>query len=159
VARERTETACGGKKVEITNQYIINENWSRQNERAWANSITINRMKVRQDSAINPFSDLSQSEILSKLEEDTAFMYFTNIRLKTGESYDNKKIFFDQDNGFYWGSKSRFNSSDTVKKIGNLQKNNWYKFSDLGTIEVQYIFVYVDSTNNVHRFDVWHANY
>jgi len=152
-------TACSNKKVEITSEYIINENWNKANEEALANSITINRMKVREDSIINAFSDLDQSELLSKLEEDSMFMHYTNIRIKEGESYSNKKIYFNRDNGFYWGSKSRNNSIDRSKKIGNLQNNNWYKFSNLGTIVVQYIYVYVDSINHVHSFNVFHSNY
>ena len=85
-------TACSGKKIEITNEYIINENWTRENEQAWANSIMINRMRVKQDSSIYPFKGLSQSEVLSKLEEDSTFIYYTNVRLKEGESYNKKKF-------------------------------------------------------------------
>lgn len=119
---------------------------------------TINRMKVRRDSAINPFSNLNQSEILSKLEEDSTCIHYTNVRLKGKESYDNKKIYFNRDNGFYWGT-DRSGNSQKVKTIGNLKNGNWYKFSSLGTIEIQFIFIYVDSIGNVHRFDVWHSNY
>ena len=152
-------TACSSKKIEITSEYIINENWNRRDEQALANSITINRIIVRRDSIMNAFSDLGQTELLSNLEEDSSFMHYTNIRIKEGESYSNKKIYFNRDNGFYWGSNSRHNSADKVKTIGNLQKNNWYKFSYLGTMAVRYIFVYVDSANHVHRFDVFHSNY
>lgn len=75
---------------------------------------------------------MSQQEILDKLEEDTSFMHYTNVKIKQGESYENKKIYFNRDNGFYWGSKSRYNN-DSTKIIGNLQKSSWYKFSHLVT--------------------------
>jgi hypothetical protein len=149
---------CSDEKIEITNEYIINENWSKKNEEAWANSITINKMKVRKDSTINAFSDLSQAEILDKLEEDSSFMYYANVKIQQGESYKNKKIFFNRYNGFYWGSK-RFNNDDTTKTIGNLRQDSWYKFSDLGLISHSYIYVYIDSANKSHRFVVNLANY
>lgn len=152
--------SCSNKNVEITPEYIINENWSKKNEPALANSITINKMKIKKDSAVNPFLELSQSEILNKLEEDSSFMHYSNVKISQGESYKNKKIYFNRYNGFYWGSKSRFNNTDTVKTVGNLQQGNWYKFSDLGLItHPYYIYIYVDSSNKVHRFDVNLANY
>src|SRR5688572_1370091 len=77
-------TACSSKKIEITNEYIINENWSRQNEQAGANSIAINKMKVKPDSSFNPLSDLSQYEVLNKLDDDSSFTYYTNVRLMEG---------------------------------------------------------------------------
>ncbi len=48
-------SGCFNEKIDITVEYIINANWSKQNEQAWANSITINKMKVKKDSVINPF--------------------------------------------------------------------------------------------------------
>lgn len=151
---------CSDNKIEITPDYIINENWSKKNEQALANSITIYKMKIKKDSTINPFLKLKQSEILNKLEEDSSFMHYANVKIPIKETYKSKKIYFNKSNGFYWGSKSRFNSTDTVKTIGNLQQNAWYKFSDLGLINHPYhIYIYIDSTNNVHRFDVNLANY
>ena len=152
--------SCSRKKIEITPEYIINENWSKKNEDALANSITIQRMKVKRDSSINPFSKLNNSEILSKLEEDTSFMHYANVKIKLGESYKDKKIYFNQDNGFYWGSKSRYNSYDTTQTIGVLQPGNWYRFSDLGLIgNPNYIYIYIDSSNKAHRVDVNLSNY
>src|SRR5215212_1672336 len=85
-------SSCSHKWIEITSEYIINENWNKKNENAWANSITIQK-------------------------------------IKEGESYNGKKIYFDRYNGFSWGSKSRNNSGDTTPTIGNLKKINWYRFS------------------------------
>lgn len=151
--------SCSNETVEITNQYIINQHWNKKNEEASANSITINKMKIKKDSTINPFSDLSQADILNKLEEDPSFMHYANIKIKQVESYKDKKIYFNQDNGFYWGSKSRHNSDDKAKTIGVLQPNNWYKFSDLGSIGLSNIYIYIDSANNVHRFNIMSANW
>ena len=151
--------SCSDRKIEITPAYIINENWSKKNEKASANSITINKMKIKKDSAINPFLELSQSEILTKLEEDSSFMHYANVKIEQGESYKNRKIYFSRYNGFNWGSKSRLNSNDTVKTIGDLQQRTWYKFSDLGLISHSHIYVYIDSVNKPHRFVVNLANY
>ncbi len=152
--------SCSRKKLEITNEYIINENWSKENENASANSITINKMKVKKDSSINPFSELSQAEILNKLEEDTLFMHYANIKIKPGEYYKNKRIYFNRDNEFYWGSKSRHNSKDKTKTIGLLKPENWYRFSDLGLLaHPNHIYIYIDSMKRAHRFDVNLLNY
>src|SRR5688500_11301185 len=99
-------------------------------------------MRVKQDSSIYPFKGLSQSEVLSKLEDDSTFMFYTNVRLKERESYNKKKLYFDRDNGFNWGKENRSHEAEKVKTIGNLQKGIWYKFSNLGSGGVQYIFVY-----------------
>lgn len=152
--------SCSNKKVEITQEYIINENWNKKNEQASANSITIYKMKVKKDSTINPFSSLTQTEILNKLEEDSTFMHNANIKIKEGENYNDRKIYFNKDNGFYWGSKSRYDDSGNTKTIGNLQAGNWYRFSDLALItHPYYIYVYIDSTSKVHRYDVNLSNY
>lgn len=151
-------TGCSHKKIEITSDYIINENWNRQNEKALANSITINKMKVKLDSIINPITELDQSE-LNKLEDDSSFIHYANIKIKEDDSYPNKKIYFNRDNGFSWLTESSNNTSIRSNTIGTLQKNNWYKFANLGTLSIRHIYVYVDSTNRIHRFDLYHSNY
>ena len=153
-------SSCSDKKLEITSDYIINENWNKNNEQASANSITVEKMVVREDSTINPFSDLSQSELLDKLEEDSSFMHFANVKIAQGEAYKNKKIFFNRDNGFYWGSGSRHSSNDQSKTIGVLQPGCWYRFSDLGLLaHPYYVYIYIDSAKNAHRFEVNLSNY
>jgi hypothetical protein len=150
--------SCSSNKIEISPEYILNENWTKKNETAWANTITIQKMKEKKDSIIDPYSKLSNATILQNLEEDTSFMHFANLRIE-GENYKTTKIYFNRFNGFYWGSKSRNNSTDSSQTIGNLQQRNWYRFSDLGLGSRSFIFVYVDSSNNVHRFDIDLSNY
>lgn len=148
------------RRIQITNEYIINENWSKKNEQVNANSITIIRMKVKKDSTIESLADLSQAEILIKFEEDSSFMHYATIKIKAEETYKNKKIYFNHDNGFYWGTQSRHNSNDTTKVIGLLQPGNWYRFSDLGLLaNPYYIYIYIDSANKAHRFDINLSNY
>lgn len=141
---------CSDEKIDITYDYIINPNWDEQ-----ANSIKINKMKVKNDSTINPFSDLTQEEILNKLEEDSLFRWFANAKLKQGDTYENKKVYFNRDNGFTWLDDI---SGTRTRVFGNLEKANWYKFSHLVTYPY-YIYIYVDSINNLHRFDVNLGNY
>lgn len=145
---------CSKKKIEITPEYIINENWSKKNDEGGGNSIKIDRMTIKKDSILDPFSELNNKEILSKLEEDSLFRWYANIKID-GESYKNLKVFFNKSNGFAW--------LDDVKKkhtmiLGNLQKENWYKFSHLLS-HPYYVYVYIDSLNKAHRFDVNLSNY
>ena len=61
-------------------------------------------MKVKKDSMINPFLDLSPSEILSKLKEDSLFSWFANANTSSNkeEIFRTKKNYFGRDNGFEW---------------------------------------------------------
>ncbi len=111
-------------------------------------------MKIRKDSTINPFSELAQEEILNKLEEDSLFRWFANAKIKQEDSYKTKKIYFNRDNGFAWFDDIR---GTHTRIFGKLEKENWYKFSHL--LPIRIMSIYVDSTNNVHRFDVNLASY
>ena len=141
---------CTQKKIEITTHYIINPHWSNH-----SNSIRIDRMVVKHDSVLDPFADLSQDEILSKLKEDSLFRYFANIAIKPSENYGSKRIYFDKDNGFTW-----LNDITHIREKvpGKLEGKTWYKFSNLFTNPF-YIYIYVDSLNTEHRFDINLANY
>ena len=141
--------SCTDKKIEITSEYIINENWDEQ-----ANAIKINKMRLKRDSVID-LAHLNQVDIVNRLREDSSFLYYANVKIKQGDTYKNKKIYFNQDNGFTWLDDV---SGIRTRNLGNLQKGNWYKFSHLVTYPY-YIYVYIDSINNVHRFDVNLANY
>ncbi len=145
-------TGClsSGQQIEITPEYIINGNWDEH-----ANALEVSRLKVKKDSAINPFSSLSQVEILDKLDVDSSFIFFTNIKYN-GEKYSTRKVYFNKDNGFPWLADKYGNTK--VKTIGNLQSDNWYKFSHLLT-HPYFVYVYIDSVNKVHWFDVNLANY
>jgi len=145
---------CSEKKIEITPEYIINENWDEH-----ANAIEINKQKVKKDSVINPFSKLDNRAILSKLEDDSSFVFFANVKYN-GENYSTRRVYFNKDNGFYWkeGYLVETETKKSVKVIGALERNHWYKFSYLVT-HPYYVYVYVDSSNKVHRFDINLANY
>ncbi|WP_346320280.1 hypothetical protein [Chitinophaga sp. YIM B06452] len=142
-------TGCLKKKIEITAEYVINENWSKR-----VNSIKINKLKVKEDSTINPFSNLTHIDLLGKLEDDTTFIFVGNVKYN-GENYSTRKVFFNKKNNFLWWTTKGDTQTDT---IGTLQKNTWYKFSNLLTYPY-YLYIYVDSTSQVHRFDVNQSNY
>jgi hypothetical protein len=136
--------SCAEKKIEITPEYIINENWDNRG----ANSLEIKKMKVKIDSTINPLSDLGQAELLAKLEADSSFYYVANIKIDSGESYRNKKIYFNRDNGFYWWTD---HGNLKTKILGKLEKGTWYQISRLS---YNYYIIYIDSVDNVHHFVV-----
>lgn len=147
-------TGCIDKKIEITTEYIVNRNWSKRGEEEGANSIEIRKMKLKEDSTINLFADFNQPEILSKLEYDSSFSYYANVKIKSQESYQNKKIYFNKENDFYWLDDVYGNIK--VKTIGKLEKNNWYEISKL---KIYSYVLYIDSLDNVHRFTVNLVNY
>ena len=144
-----TFIACGHKRIEITPDYIINENWNEQ-----AKAIKISRMKLKKDSILN-LHNLNQINIVGKLEEDSSFIWYANVEMKPDNSFKEKKIYFNKDNGFDWGSED---PGIKTRTIGNLEKGNWYKFSRLVTFPYD-VYVFVDSQNNIHQQDVNLANY
>lgn len=146
--------SCLNKKIEITPEYIINPNWSKQSEKAGANTIEIKRMKVKADSTIKPLAELSQDEILNKLEPDSSFAFFANVKIKPEESYNSKKIYFTRENDFYW-LKDKYGTVKT-KIIGRLSANTWYTISK---IEYFSYVLFIDSSDKVHCYIINQANY
>ena len=144
-------------KTEITNTYMTTDYWDRRGAETGSNSFEIIRMKVKKDSILDPFAAISQGEILDKTEEDPSFLFYSNIRLPEGESYKGRKIYFDKFNGFYWNAGHYLNEQK-VKTFGNLQKGTWYRLSGLSPFRVG-IYVYVDSADKVHRFNITPSNY
>ncbi|RAJ06807.1 hypothetical protein LX64_01934 [Chitinophaga skermanii] len=142
-------TGCLKNKIAITADYIINPNWDE-----YENSITIQKVKVRKDSTLNPFLKLSQNEILERLEVDTSFCFTGSVKFN-GEQYSKRKVYFNKKNNFYWWSENRKKKKET---IGNLEKNTWYQFSGLISYP-NYLYIYIDSMNQPHRFDVNQSNY
>ena len=146
-------SGCFTEKIEITSVYIINSNWNKRAENINSNSIQIVKLKVKKDSTINHLSVLNQVELFNKLEEDTTFNWAANVKVKKGENYNNKKFFFNKDNGFDWWSK------DGVRKtkiIGKLEKNSWYEITRLS---YYYFILYIDTAEKVHRYAITQANY
>lgn len=142
---------CANRNVEITKEYIINPNWDKD-----ANALQINGLVLKSDSSIYFIDNLPQAELTSKLVDDTSFFFFANAKYN-GEDYSTRKVFFNKDNGFRWiaGKSGR---KATATTIGSLQKNNWYKFSHLGSYPYS-IYVYIDSLDKIHRFTINQANY
>lgn len=142
-------TGCAKKKIEITTEYIVNPNWNE-----YEHEFIITRVKLMEDSIISDLSNLSQHEILSKFEEDSSFE-FTGYVKPNGESYAERKVYFNRDNGFLWRTSI---DGPEHAVIGNLQKGEWYKLSGLLNY-AYFIYVFIDSTNKLHRFGVNEANY
>lgn len=145
---------CVNKKIEITNEYIINEYWSKKNDISGGNSIKINKMTIKKDSVFNPYSDLGNEEVLDKLQEDSLFEWYANVKTEE-RTYKNQKIYFNKDNGFTWLDNV---TKERTRIFGNLEKGNWYKFSILKTSH-HYVYIYIDSLKMAHRFDIDLSNY
>jgi len=143
-------------KIVITKDYISNKHWD--NERN--NAILVEKMKVKKGDALDATSPDFDKEIRSdwdlndKLEVDSTFYFgYSGLNIKEDKVKLQGKVFFNKDNGFEWYSA---NGNKTI--IGSLKNNTWYKFSGLKTI-AYYVYIYVDSTGKVHRFNVNMSNY
>lgn len=142
------------EKIEITQSYIVNENWINEH-----NEIFIERMKVKSDSVIklDEYKAVGNNhwEIVNKLEIDTSFRYSYN----NGKVYNptispsklkHKILYFDRPNEGLW-VKGRF-SDDTTTILGELENETWYKFSNLTPNASYFLFIYVDEDGNARRF-------
>ena len=140
-------------KIEITTDYIINEYWST----ASTNFFEIEKMKIKQDSILNifqpGFEEVSNNwNIVKKLETDNTFIY--HYRSNSPSNIIGDTIYFNKWNQGSWAVDARMKGKSlgtTFETIGNLQRDSWYKFSNLRSAQF-YVYVYVDN-GKVYRFD------
>lgn len=140
---------CLRQDVELTTQYVVNENWDKE-----FNSITIARLKLKKDSSMRSLPAVTVTELLNKLIIDSSFYYVANVKYN-GQDYSKRKVYFDDDNGFFWYT---IDGESRKEKIGELEKNRWYWLAGV-YINKTSIYIYVDSANQVHRFEVNQQNY
>lgn len=138
------------KQIVITKDYIINPNWNDK-----VNLLEINKLNVNENFIIN-LDSLTQVDLLGNFSEDSLWGYSANVIIKSTESYKTKKIYFNEFNGFYW--IPRRSDENNIEKIGSLQNNQWYKFSYLLPYPY-HIYVYIDSTDKIHRYGVDMSNW
>lgn len=133
--------SCQTQKIEITSQYIINKHWDEH-----ANYISIEKMRLKKDSVID-FENLNQVDIVNRLYNDSSFCYEANVNFHFKDVAESKKIYFNENNGFVWWSNK---GEDSLRIIGNLEKENWYKFSGLLTYRYD-VYVFIDSSKKTYR--------
>ncbi|WP_417859526.1 hypothetical protein [Xanthomarina gelatinilytica] len=136
-------------RIEITNEFIINDNWDEYNH-----AIRINKMTVL-DNRLDVFSKgfIKNShywDFENSLENDKTF----NCSYWGKEPFIKDKVYFDKNNGWSWNVNG-------IEKptIGKLENGTWYKFSNLLMNTKYYKYVYVDSIGKTHVFSVNKANY
>lgn len=152
-----------GPKIVITKDYISNKHWDDERN----NAILVERMKVKNGGVLDATSPDFDKEIRSdwdlndKLEVDSTFRYsYAGLDSKGDRVKLKGKVFFNKDNGFYWNFGNTYYDHKKTDKnvIGSLENNTWYKFSNLKTI-AYYVYVFVDDTGKLHRFNVNMANF
>lgn len=138
------------KRIEITNEFIVNDHWDGK----YNNAIQIDKMIVL-DKRLDVFSKgfIKNSlywDFENSLEKDNSFTcsYWRN------KPYIKGKVYFDKNNGWNWNVNG-------IEKptIGKLENGNWYKFSKLLMNTKYYKYVFVDSIGKTHVFSVNKANY
>jgi hypothetical protein len=152
---------CAQKpNIQITKTYIYNEYWNRP----VANFFLIERMKPIKDSALNIFSDGfnrnsgNHWNIVNKLELDSsfAFLFISDASSKIL----NDTIYFDRKNQGQWVFRDPATTllGRKADKFGELENDSWYKISHLRDRQF-YVYIYVDTTGEIHRFDQDLSNY
>lgn len=83
-----------------------------------ANAIKIDKMILKKDSAID-LANINLIDLVNRLEEDSSFSYVANGKINIKEKYGTKRVYFNQDNEFYWWSD---NGNSKIKVLGDLKK-------------------------------------
>lgn len=138
--------SCHEKEVIITKDYVINPNWVETDH-----GISVTKLKLKDRSDIINLKNVSPSELLQKLVEDTTFDYSANVNYN-GTEFSKRKVFFNRDNGFtWWGGLHKPNPYKKI--LGELQPNTWYLLGGLSSAKTLY-YVYIDSNDSLHSFRV-----
>lgn len=142
------------KEVTITRDYVINPNWTEQN-----NSIEIYRMAPKDSTVnINPLST-NYIELSNSLTKDDGYSFVANVDYN-GEDYSQRKVYFDKENSFVWRKPPDLDlkRENEIKTIGQLELETWYLFGGLSNAGNLY-FIYFDSTGNAYRFKKLASNW
>ncbi|MEO2051842.1 MAG: hypothetical protein ABGX00_08735 [Allomuricauda sp.] len=149
-------SSAWNNKIEITNEYIINDHWDeKHNFRIQIDKMIVNddRLDVFSKDFIqnSNFWDFEQS--LSKDSTFTCSFWETGSGNQTHPKFSNK-VYFTKNNGWDWTL-----NGEKTPIIGKLEKDTWYKFSNLTMNTKFYIYVYIDSVGAAHDFSVNQANF
>ena len=148
--------SCSQKpKIIITKEYIINKHWNEYN-----NAIHVEKMKTKNGHVLSVFSKSFDSIIRSNwdlnnvLQADTTFYFgYSGLNTKKDKIKLKDTVYFNRENGYHW-----YVNNEKRSKIGVLENKNWYKFSRLRST-AYYVYIYVDSIGEIHRFNVNMSNY
>jgi hypothetical protein len=138
------------KQIHITENYIINEFWDEK----YNHAIKIERL-IRLDNRLDVTSkEFRESfywdfETSFKVKSDSETFSFWSPKI-----CKNDTVFFDKSNGWKW-----HNGVDKVSTIGKLERNQWYKFSNLRMNTKFYKYVFIDTEGKAHIFNMNKANF
>ena len=138
---------CKEKEVTVTKAYVINPYWDKID-----NSFTVTKMLLKDSTDSINLKNISPSELLRKLVEDTNLSFIANVKYN-GEDYPERKVYFNRANGFSWRKLNDKNSNYKQEIFGELQQKIWYSLGGLGEEKTLY-YIYLDNLDNLHSFKV-----
>lgn len=141
--------ACGNQPITISKDKIVNENWS-PDPREGRNGMTIQKVTVANDDSFDYYLDkgfITDTDF----RNDESFHYRAHFGKR-----EVKEINFDTEYDWKWIDVKNKNE---VSKIGLLENNTWYKFSDLTNNTKFFLYVYIDENGLPHQYSVNRSNY
>ena len=136
------------KKIEITDSYILNKNWS------LVYNVTIIRMLPVDGNPINP--DLTSGrDLLFDLKEDSSFYYcFVGLPYPK-EMVEKKIVYFNRAYPSSWWESRCYawpppDTATQKKVLGRLSSNTWYRIEDLAQHYIA--FFYMDTTGRKYNY-------
>jgi hypothetical protein len=134
-------------EIVLTRTYISNEAWDDYN-----NQIKVEKMQIRDSVQIIRTDLNSISKNFTLLQVESAYIYeYSGFRDKRPNPKG--KVYFNKDNGWKWVKvASNYKDNERYTTIGNLQKDQWYRFSNLRGKGGFFIYAYVDQKGDLHQY-------
>ena len=141
--------------IEVTKEYISNENWNSDPKKG-RNELKIEKLKMINDSVYYYLDKYHNAQIMyDYFEVDSSFCYQNHFGVK-----NIKKLYFEKEISSKWIDCTQDTKGIiSIAKIGSLENNTWYKFSNLKMNVAFYLYVHVDSLGKVNTYVVNLANY
>jgi hypothetical protein len=154
-------SGCAEKReIKITNEYVISDYWPL----GISSSFTVERQKIKKDSTLNIFlptlkvDEANAWRIINNLERDTTFVFDYSDGVSS-KIPDDTVYFYKKNIGRWYKMNKPFGSHlGEFENIGRLEKNTWYKFTDLRE-SYYHIYIFIDSIGQVRRFNENLANF
>jgi hypothetical protein len=140
------------KTIVITQDYLLNPHFDEYNNFFGLQRLiyTGNKEKEILDSIININFPIDDFEV------DTNFCYEVYLKPESDE-WGSRKIWFNSFNGFLWGGKWPSEKADST--IGKLNRNSWYRFSNLYVISDYSVVIHINQNGEIFKFFINQSNW
>ncbi len=128
--------------VEITRDYIYNSNWGAEDGKGFSSI-----QKINFNLDLGKLTEIDVNTLSREYKVDSTFCYSFYSR-----NAKNKKVYFNRENekGGVFRNLCHSDLATTVKTIGRLELETWYRISSINYQTIHY--VYIDEQGKSHMY-------